>query len=150
MYYCRLLAVVLLFVTLVGCGGGRAQVSGKVVFEDGSPLTKGNIKAESNDGVEVRGTINQDGTFTLFEIKPGDGIPSGKQYKVWIVNANETILPATAPSSNKDGLAVPPATPPTRKQLVHKDFTRANTTSLTLDVPKGSSKMSHDIPVKKP
>ena len=138
--------ILLLSVVMIGCGG-RAQVSGTVTFEDGTLLTKGNVRALV-DEVEVRGVIEEDGTFTLFEIKPGDGIPSGRQYKIWIVNALETIPPPQA--EGRSGPGLPPPAPPTIRELVHADYTRVNTTPLTLDVPKGSPKISHDITVRRP
>jgi len=149
------LILVFLPVALIGCGGKRAQVSGTVTFEDGTPLTKGTVKAGTGDGIEVKGIIKQDGTFTLFEVKPGDGIPSGKQYKIWIVNAVDTVQTAStvqSPSSSSAGAPPPPpsAPPPPPKELVHREFTSAEKTPLTLDVPPGTSKISHDITIKKP
>jgi|GEM_PF-6535190 len=151
--FSAILLLVLVPVALIGCGGNRAQVSGTVAFEDGTPLTKGSVKAGTSDGIEVKGIIKQDGTFTLFEVKPGDGIPSGKQYKIWIVNAVEVIPSAQSvqSTSSSSGASPPPSVPPLPpKELVHRNFTSAEKTPLTLDVPSGSPTLSHDITVKKP
>ena len=96
----KLLALfsVLLLVACVGCGG-RAQVHGKVVFSDGSPLTygtlvfandttmcKGSIEEDGTSGeVMCKGQIEKDGTFKMRTFKPGDGVPPGT-YKVYITD----------------------------------------------------------------
>ena len=140
------LVIILLSASVIGCGR-RTQVSGTVTFEDGTLLTVGNIKARTGDNEgEIRGNIAEDGTFVLFEVKPGDGIPAGKQYKVWIVNAIEKV-----PSTEMmmiEGRSIP--APPTNKQLIHRDYTTEHSTPLTLDVPKGSSNITYDITVKVP
>jgi len=141
------LLVALLSVALTGCGGGRAQVSGTVTFEDGTPLTKGDIRAIAGDETQVRGNIGQDGSFTLFEAQPGDGIPAGKQYKIWIVNAVDIVY---SPGTGSGAASVPSREPPRITQLVHREFTSAETTSLTLDVPAGNSTLTHDITVRRP
>ncbi len=135
-------------VLLVGCGG-RAQVSGKVTFEgDGTPLTRGNVKALSDDGVAVKGTIKEDGTYLLYELKPGDGIPSGKKYKVWLANTTEKVPSTQKVLDDRIGEMVP--APPTIVQLVDSTYITPNSTPLELDVPKGTASISHDIVVKKP
>ena len=139
------LSLVLLSMMLFGCNG-RSQVSGKITFENGEPLICGNVKARTDDGIEVKGIIKQDGSFTLYEFKAGDGIPSGKQYKVWIANAIK-LIPST--QTFRVGSIIETG-PPTEMCLVHKDFTNADTASLVLNVPKGAHEISYDIIVKKP
>lgn len=73
-------------VVLVACAGcgGRSQVSGKVVFSDGTPLTVGTVNF--TDGkVACKGQIESDGTFKMRTFKPGDGVPAGT-YKVFITD----------------------------------------------------------------
>ena len=58
-------------------------VSGKVVFEDGKPLTTGGLvllESVVTEGLPVnaRGTINADGTFELTTFEDGDGAVAGK------------------------------------------------------------------------
>jgi len=142
----RSFLIVLLCVFLVGCGG-RAQVSGKITFEDGSPLTVGDVNAVSADGVRVNGTLAADGTFSLYETKPGSGIPSGRQYKIFIANAVQ-IVAATTKIQGEGGDMV--WAPDTVIHLIQAEYGRPDTTPLILDVPKGSPKMTHDISVKKP
>ena len=143
-----LLILALFCVFLIGCGGGKAQITGKVAFEDGSPLTKGSLRAKTGDGIQVKGIVKEDGTFTLYDLKPGDGIPSGKQYRIWVVNAVE-MIPSTQQVFDADlGKNVP--APPTERPLVAREFTDSEKSPITLDVPKGSPKITHDITVKKP
>jgi hypothetical protein len=75
-----LLAVVL---GLTGCGSGRFPVTGRVLFEDGSPLEEGQVICESQEGevkVMARGVLARDGSFRLGTERPGDGVPPGKYH----------------------------------------------------------------------
>lgn len=84
----RLFSLVALFalVAVVGCSG-RAQVTGKVTFSDGTPLDCGVVNF-ANDTTICKGEINkEDGTFKMRTFKPGDGVPPGT-YKVYVT---ETI-----------------------------------------------------------
>jgi len=81
-----LLAVVAL-VAVAGCSG-RAQVSGKVTFSDGTPLTCGVVNF-TNDSTICKGDINrEDGTFKMRTFKPGDGVPPGT-YKVYLTQTSD-------------------------------------------------------------
>lgn len=82
----QLLAVILVTATLTGCGSPLAQVSGRVEYEDGSPV-EGAIKVVNfvptdDTTAEVRkagtGEIQDDGSFKLRRRRPGDGIYKGK------------------------------------------------------------------------
>jgi hypothetical protein len=75
-----LLAVLL----LGGCGSGRVEISGTVVYEDGTPVEEGTVCGELVDGgaYMIQGTI-KNGAFTLGTGKPGDGVRPGK-YKIMI------------------------------------------------------------------
>jgi len=75
-----LLAVVAL-VAVAGCSG-RAQVTGKVAFSDGTPLDCGVVNF-ANDTTICKGEINKKGEYTMRTFKPGDGVPKGS-YKVYI------------------------------------------------------------------
>ncbi len=121
------IGLVLVFVFLCGCGGG-ATVKGKVTFEDGSPLTQGAVKFVT-ETTEATGDIKSNGTYTLFENKPGDGITPGK-YAV-------TVTAVTGGGS--DGAPV--------VNLVDSKFANPATSGLSCEV-KGS--MTYDIKVSKP
>jgi hypothetical protein len=74
-----------LILSISGCGN-KVSSQGTVKFPDGTPLTKG-IVFLSNEMVMYQGEIPSDGTFSIGEMKDGDGIPPGT-YKVWISGAN--------------------------------------------------------------
>ncbi len=79
----RLFSLVALFalVAVVGCSG-RAQVTGKVAFTDGTPLNCGVVNF-ANDSTICKGEIDKNGEFRMRTFKPGDGVPPGT-YKVYI------------------------------------------------------------------
>ena len=84
----RRLAPALILAALVasGCAPARHQVSGRVVYEDGTPLTEGSVVGETTDGgtFMARGAVKPDGTFEWGTERPGDGAPPGK-YRVIVV-----------------------------------------------------------------
>ena len=77
---------VVAMIACAGCGG-RSQVSGKVVFSDGTPLTYGTVNFTNNE-VACKGQIEKDGTFKMRTFKPGDGVPPGT-YKVFITDTTQ-------------------------------------------------------------
>jgi hypothetical protein len=96
-----------LFLFLAGCGGGdpfqHASVSGKVTYEDGSPIvadvltlmfhpqaTPIDAKTHPRPGVA---SVNKDGTFSSATThKANDGLVRGK-HKVILVGINAVPLP---------------------------------------------------------
>lgn len=72
---------------VAGCGGNLCPVSGRVTFDDGSPLDAGLVVCEARVGdkpVMARGGLRPDGTFELGTDKPGDGARPGK-YRVLVM-----------------------------------------------------------------
>ena len=81
----KIFALLIVASTLVACGcGGKCQVSGKVTFSDGTPLTFGTVNFTSSD-VLCKGQIEADGTYRMRTLKPGDGVPPGT-YKIYITD----------------------------------------------------------------
>jgi hypothetical protein len=79
--------LVALFVALPGCGSRRSVVTGKVGYEDGTPVEAGSVIGEATvDGklVAVQGTIQKDGSFSWGGDREGDGALPGT-YKVIVV-----------------------------------------------------------------
>lgn len=119
-----------LFLVLVfcfGCSGGTA-VKGTVKFDDGSPLTEGMVKFVS-DKTQAVGVVKPDGSYVMYENKPGDGVTPGS----YVV----TVTAQTGGGS--DG---PPVV-----NLVDPKFSDPNTSGLSCDV-KGAT--TYDIKVTKP
>ncbi|MBA4065618.1 MAG: hypothetical protein C0501_18265 [Isosphaera sp.] len=70
-----------------GCGSGRYPVTGRVTYDDGSPLPEGSVVGECRDGpdpVMARGNVGPDGRFEWGTERAGDGAKPGK-YKVIVV-----------------------------------------------------------------
>jgi hypothetical protein len=95
-----------LLVGAAGCGSGRIPVTGRVVYEDGSPLTEGTVIGEAEEGgkkVMARGAVQSDGRFRWGTERPCDGAWPGK-YRVVVVGralgdaeASQGKLPAVDP-----------------------------------------------------
>jgi hypothetical protein len=61
---------------IAGCSNGMVAVSGKVTFEDGSPVTRGVVMF--NDGLHsATGTIQPDGSYILGALEEAGGIHPG-------------------------------------------------------------------------
>jgi hypothetical protein len=80
-------AFTLAAITLAGCGAKESyQVSGQVKYIDGSPITGGVrvVRFEPTDDTTAKirkaasATIADDGSFTAFTRRPGDGVFAGK------------------------------------------------------------------------
>jgi len=87
------------FACLLGCSN-KVQVSGKVFFEDGSPLTAGTVIFD-NGREQAKGAISEDGTYRLSSMANNDGILPG-EYGVYITGAlgfsgTVTMTPGTVP-----------------------------------------------------
>jgi len=79
--------VVLSLIGLAGCGGREAyQVTGRVQYKDGSPISGGvrviQFQPAADTTAEIHkaasGNIAPDGSFELFTRRPGDGVIAGK------------------------------------------------------------------------
>jgi hypothetical protein len=71
----------------IGCGGRQAyDVTGRVQYKDGSPITGGvrviRLEPTQDSGAEIRkaasSPIAEDGSFEMFTRRPGDGVIPGK------------------------------------------------------------------------
>ena len=82
---------VLLVLCLSGCGENM-PLSGKITFDDGTPLVSGTIVFEC-DKTLSRGIIQEDGTFVVGTEKSGNGLPKGKQFTICITGAYEPLPP---------------------------------------------------------
>jgi len=112
---------------IVGCGD-RVTVSGRITFPDGEPLTEGSVVFES-ENYQAYSYIGADGSYSLGEVEPGDGIRPG-EYKI-------RILASTGGGSDGAPLV----------NLVDSKYESTATSGLTCTV-KG--KMTFGISVTKP
>ena len=126
-----ILSISLLF--SVGCGQ-NVRVTGKVTFEDGSPLTKGVVIFNAG-ATESKAPIEEDGSYTVGTLKSNDGLPRGT-YRVYITGAS------LFPGINAKGAPLGPVV-----HLVDTKFAAPETSGLTCEV-KGS--MTHNITVTPP
>lgn len=87
-----LFALICLLTLVFSACNSKERLTGRVLFEDGEPLTFGTVYF-TNGIMMYRGSINTDGTFNIGELRDGDGIPPG-QYKAWLedVNTWEPVL----------------------------------------------------------
>ena len=86
---CRLSPRLLLLAAVVAATGcsGRYPVSGRVAYEDGSPLEDGTVIGEATVNgkpVAVQGAVRKDGSFEWGGDVPGDGAMPG-DYKVVVM-----------------------------------------------------------------
>jgi hypothetical protein len=84
-WFALLLPLITLF---AGCGSGRYPVTGRITYEDGSPVPAGTVIAEATiEGklVGVQANIEKDGSFRWGGANPGDGALPG-QYRVLITS----------------------------------------------------------------
>jgi hypothetical protein len=133
MRYIIIIFATILLVLITGCSQ-KTQVSGKVTFEDGSPLTAGEVRFESS-GFLASGKIQSDGTYRLGSTANADGIPKGS-YKVSIFAMDESGI--------KPGML--PGDAPAPKLLVTEKYCSGETSGLICEV-NGST--TFDITVEK-
>src|SRR5829696_2544152 len=67
---------------LAGCGGGKADVTGKVTHQ-GKAVVSGTVVIRGPDGIDVPGTIQRDGTYTV------QGVASGA-VKIAVISRDPT------------------------------------------------------------
>jgi hypothetical protein len=63
-------AVGVVVLAAAGCGGGTADVSGKVTYQ-GKPVVFGTVLVIGSDGVPKAGAIQKDGTYRVSDVKIG-------------------------------------------------------------------------------
>jgi len=100
-------------------------VSGKVTFDDGSPLSTGMVIFLSGSN-QSKAPIEKDGSYRVGTLNAGDGLPRGN-YRVYITGAIESK--GISPTGAILGAPV---------ELVDSKFTSPETSDLTCEV-KGST-----------
>lgn len=130
----------------IGCSS-QVRVTGKVVFEDGSPLTEGKVIFENDAFFQAVGRIQPDGSYTLGSYKLTDGVPRGT-YKVYISGAVSAEEKKIAAKSHTGGQSeVVTFGTPVFTKLIHTKYEKPETSGLVCDVKKS---MKYDIKVEPP
>ncbi|MDR3110199.1 MAG: hypothetical protein LBU65_11020 [Planctomycetaceae bacterium] len=124
--------VLVLMTLLAGCGS-KTQVTGKVTFDDGTPLTTGEVRFESGNYL-ASGKIQSDGSYRLSSIGENDGVEKGT-YKVSVVAMEEIVTDPNKPLAEQKQA----------KSLVAAKYRSGETSGLTCDV-KGTT--TFDIQVE--
>jgi len=85
---------------VVGCGGGKVGLRGKVTFsDDDSPLTVGTVCFETDTFI-ARGVLQGDGSYSMGSMSNSDGLPPGI-YRVYVTGA------VRAPDNAGGGMTMP-------------------------------------------
>ena len=147
--YFSLPALLLVCSIAIGCGEVRAPVSGKVTYPDGSPLTVGEIRGYDGESSHIRAKIGEDGTFELYEVKPGDRVPAGKTYAIAIVNTE--VMPDAATVARPDMSITSSGSSPVASIMhIHPKFGNDTTSGIILEVPNNSTPLEFNIEVTRP
>ncbi len=114
---------ILLALTATGCGSGGpfeyVKVSGKVTYEDGSPIAADTVRlvfrALDHEGTDVnvqprpgKTTLNSDGTFSeVTSYKYGDGLVPGRHRVAVVPVDNQGRVSQAVPSDYADAAKSP-------------------------------------------
>ena len=127
-----IVALSLLLMQLAGCSSETVQLSGKVVFsDDGAPVPIGTV-CFTDGTVASRGTILEDGTFTMGYVRMEDGIPPGR-YKVYFIGVE-------LPDPAKDQAAMDNTSP-----LIDRKYTRSDTSGLEVEITADTKTMEFKL-----
>jgi len=88
---------------ILGCSDAT-PVTGTIKWADGNPFTEGIITFE-NEKTNVVGTLDAQGHFSLFQMKPGDRVPPGS-YRGAITPEMYVQIPSKFTSVTTSGLAI--------------------------------------------
>ncbi|MDR1484320.1 MAG: hypothetical protein LBT09_05810 [Planctomycetaceae bacterium] len=125
-----IVCVIFLFVGFViGCGN-NVQQSGRVIFEDGSPVPCGTI-CFLGDNYQASGEIQPNGQFTIGSTRANNGLLPGN-YKVIIAGSQKVI-------------GVGDEGQPLFEELVDGNFTDPEKTPLTAAVQGNSSSLEFKV-----
>lgn len=136
---------------LFGCGPGRPEVApvrGTVTL-GGRPIPMGIIQFWPEEGRPARGTINQDGTYTLTTFESGDGAVLGKH--VVTIESVATSDTAPKPKSVEEEIAIysDPNTPVVQggamQTLIPRAYADRAQTPLRAEVARGENTLDFQL-----
>jgi hypothetical protein len=116
-----------------GCGSGVYPVEGKLVWQDGAPVTEltRSIVTFESEQTSAQGTIQADGSFRLTTNTPDDGAPAG-EYKVLIMEVGRKTLPGS------NGTLLAPS-------IMDPRYSDVSTTDLSAKVTPGTNEVTLTI-----
>ncbi len=133
----RVLFPLVLVILASGCSSGRYPVTGRVTYEDGSPVEAGTVIGEATvDGkpVGVQGNIGADGSFSWGTDRAGDGAVPGN-YRVIVMPV------ALGDSELAEG----------KQPAVDGKYTKFDTSGITFEVkPTGKNELNITVSRPKP
>src|SRR5262245_10495499 len=124
----RVSAVLFLLALVSGCGSGRYPVTGRVTYEDGSPVEEGTVIGEATvegKAVGVQGNIARDGTFSWGGETAGDGALPGS-YRV-------LVMPRALGDQELAAGKVP---------AVDRKYSKYDTSGITFEVKPGKNELN--------
>src|SRR5262245_15947496 len=135
---CRSRTLVPLFlgVLALGCGSGRSQVTGRVTYEDGSPVEAGTVIGEAPVHGKPGGgqaNIAKDGTFRLGTERAGNGALPGS-YRL-------AVMPVALGDAELAEGKLP---------AVDGKYTRYETSGITFEVTEGKNELNIKVSRPKP
>jgi len=137
------LLTLLILVLCLGCGK-NVPLRGKVLDEEGNPITVGMVNFVSDKGLS-RGQIQSDGSYVVGTLQERDGLPPGT-YKVYVSGAITYVPSKAPPRLDPMGQLIPH--PPDVVPLIAAKYTTESDTPLTCEVPVKGNK--YDVIVEKP
>jgi hypothetical protein len=132
----RVPAILFLLALASGCGSGRYPVTGRVTYEDGTPVEAGTVVGEATVAgkvVGVQGNIAANGTFSWGGDRAGDGALPG-DYRV-------LVMPRALGDSELAEGKVP---------TVDSKFARYETSGITFEVKPGKNELNITVTRPKP
>ena len=139
----KIILTLLILALCVGCGK-NVPLKGKVLDEDGNPITAGTVNFVSDKGLS-RAKIQPDGSYTVGTLKETDGLPPGK-YKIYVTGAEVAVAPSGP--VRLDVMGQPMQQLAGYKKLVATKFTTEADTPLTCEIPAPGNR--YDVVVEKP
>jgi hypothetical protein len=130
-------AAVALAVGPAGCGGGTADVSGKVTYK-GKPVTSGSVVFVGADGVAVAADIKPDGTYAA------TGVATGA-VKVAVSSPNPAAAAAEPGGRGRGPAPAKPASPPAGWVALPAKYGSPDSSGLSTDLTPGPN--TYDIPL---
>lgn len=104
---------VLLCLVTFGCDNGKVPLSGRITFDDGTPIQRGTVVFCNDSFQQARGDIDSNGRYQVGFLRDNDGMPPGN-YRIYVavipkssVDSDESVdIPAKYCDPETSGLAL--------------------------------------------